>query len=930
MITKRPYFLEIVADRVLALQEKYERCAVVFPNQRPAVFLRKHIAKRIQQPIFLPDVLTLEELLNDVAGLIKQDFITQLFQLYDAHISVAENDQVDTFDEYLGWGRTFIADCNDIDNAMANPATFFNHLYEDKRVRNWTPGEDNTPLQRSYLQFWKEAEQLYHAFTARLQEIGGGYVGFNYRKAVAALEAGKQLDYDYVIFAGFNALNTAEERAIDLITTAGRGEVMWDMDSYYASAESEVYKAGNYYRKYKDRWPRYPDELNANMGYQETSIKVIESPNNTAQCDIAYRILQEKLSQGEIENPSEVAIILCDENLLEPMLLRLPEQIAGYNVTMGKSLNTFGLYHLFDKLMNVFLEKNEEGYLTEVLLNLAATPEMAVLDDQGSYNVLQKEIITNNIYRLGRSFTDTAKVSDIWKRIFSTAVKPVDVIKLSRHIIDRLRAKAEENSDRKMKEVLFEFRNLFIQLENSISDYPAVVDLRSLKKLYKVAAMQIKLPFEGEPISGVQIMGLLESRLLDFDHVILLSANEGVLPESKHSNSSIPYIFRKYYKMPVYHERDAIFAYSFYRLLHHVSQMDIIYNGATASIGSNEKSRYVQQLEAEYAQRCPYDINIYQQTYGYILGKVDEVDYRINKSQDVIDAMLHYFRNRYLSATSIELLIRSPLDFYFRYVLGYRKPRELETDFEANTFGTVVHETLNALYDKYVGVKLTEEILDEMAAKVNEEITTQIQRVFKNGETRYGYNHLLVEAAQVMIKEVIKLDKQRVKAHDIVLIENEMKVTSTFNYPYKDELIPIKVKGSIDRVQTCDGVVEIIDYKTGKIDALKGNNVKEAGEKHTQKLIQQLLTYVYMFQQSTKEYGLDEIRPAILGLRSWQEGLSFIDDPSYRVSQDAMDNYIHNVIERIDELLDPSIPLKPESVNEKIKYSDFLGVWGLA
>ena len=217
-----------------------------------------------------------------------------------------------------------------------------------------------------------------------------------------------------------------------------------------------------------------------------------------------------------------------------------------------------------------------------------------------------------------------------------------------------------------------------------------------------------------------------------------------------------------------------------------------------------------------------------------------------------------------------------------------------------------------------------------MAAKVNEEITTQIQRVFKNGETRYGYNHLLVEAAQVMIKEVIKLDKQRVKAHDIVLIENEMKVTSTFNYPYKDELIPIKVKGSIDRVQTCDGVVEIIDYKTGKIDALKGNNVKEAGEKHTQKLIQQLLTYVYMFQQSTKEYGLDEIRPAILGLRSWQEGLSFIDDPSYRVSQDAMDNYIHNVIERIDELLDPSIPLKPESVNEKIKYSDFLGVWGLA
>lgn len=930
---KNAYFLKRVAQRALKLQEEHHRVAVVFPNQRAGIYLKKHMAQLISKPILAPSILTLEELLNDISENIRLDMLTQVIELYRAYTEVDMGQrEKDRFDTFLNWATTFIKDCNDIDNAVEDPDEFFKKLYEDKEIRNWSLSQEPTELQQDYLNFWKHAKDLYDNFTERLSKKGGGYMGYNYKAALKKLNSGAQVPYDYILIAGFNAMTVAEERAVDTLIADGRGEVFWDMDAYYAGADKTIFQAGKYYRKYIDRWP-ITEPLNGIIGYNNTDISIWESPNKTAQCDIVFKLLNDKIASGEIEDLSSIAIILSDENLLETLLLRLPESISNYNITMGKPLRSFALFHFFDKIMNVFQEVNHIGYTSESLINLASTSSARVLDENGDFEKLRKHLFQNNIFRLKYEEYNEKLTQGFWNDLSKVNHKDIiHIIEFIEDCIQNLRFRSYDEEDNQTVEVLFEFHNIFTQLKNLAESNSDIIEIGSIRRLYKTLCSQTRIPFEGEPINGVQIMGLLESRLLDFEHVILVSANEGIVPENKSNQSFIPHVFKRFYKMPTYDERDAIFAYSFYRLLHHPAKMDIIYDGSVGSgVGSSEKSRYVQQLEAEYLDQVNYDVSLNSASFTFDSKPNESREYIIEKTPEVLQEIRNYLVKGKLSASSINTLVKSPLEFYLKQIKGYTDPQLLESQIEANTFGSIVHDTLQELYEKVIHKPLDEQKIKGLKSQLEEKLIAQFNKHVNEIDYLYGYNRLMYNASKKMVEQVIALDNQRIKDHTIVVkeLENELKVPMSLNYDGEEKIIHIR--GFIDRVQSRDDVIEIIDYKTGNVEKLGSKNLSNISQDYKQDKLLQLTTYAFLLSHRKEDaYNLSTLRPALFGLKSWQNGLTYIDDdPNFVITPEHIETFKSNLTERITELLDPEIPFTVESESDRIKYSNFLDVWNV-
>lgn len=934
---KSNHFLHRVAERLLQIQESHPHCAVVFPNQRPGLYLKNiYIPQLIDTPIFAPDILTLEDLMSQISGLNKQDLLNQLLLLFNTY-QKSKNASGD-FTQFIDWATTFIADCNDIDNSLINASAFFRFLYTDKEsARQWSPDEDTTTMQDTFLNFWRDADLIYQEFQVQLTTIGGGYTGFIYNKAIEKIDAENyEPTFDYILFAGFNALNKAEEKLIDFYISSGRGEIMWDTDAFYASDARTEFKAGNYYRKYIQKWPDSISPMSQGIGVAPLDIQLIQAPTNVSQCDIAADLLKQLIEKNKDVDLSDIAIILADETLLEPLILHLPSQIGHrelqYNITMGKSLASFSLFHLFDKILHLFTDSNKSGFSSTLIMDLAASLHWKQLDETDYISLLRREITRRNISRLTRNKINSIGLSGVWQSLFSVSSTSASVVDFMLNLVQRLRAKAMDSGDRQSIEVLFEFHKLFTNLQNTIPAYSQIIDLRSLSRIYRMLATQAKLPFEGEPITGVQIMGLLESRLLDFEHVILLSANEGKLPESKFSATHIPHSFRKYYGMPTYEERDAIFAYSFYRLLHQSSSLHLVYDSSISKLGANEKSRYILQLEATINSETYPKISLTNHTYSFKSEtQYPSYTYEIEKTPQVIDDILWFLINKSLSASSIATLVRSPLDFYLQKVIGISEEDILETDMEHSTFGQIVHGTLYDLYRPLINKVISNQDLEQIQKEIPVQIIKNFKQFFGDGNTSGGYNYLLVEAAKIMVNEVINKDKVRINGHQMKILETEGEHIAALNYNHDGTIIDIKIKGTIDRVQAYDDQIEIIDYKTGGRSNLNSKKINDVASDPNQEKLQQLLTYVYLIlQQPDCTYSLEQIRPALHFLRYTQGDLSFIDSADFRLEQTHIDAYLINLRQRLDELLDPNIPLKPDSDLKHMKYSPYLAVYGLA
>lgn len=910
-------FLVRVAKHIVSHEFYGIQHTVIVPNRRAGLYLQKRISELIDKPVFLPKILPIEEYFFHLSGLVKVEPTEQLLRLYQSFCSQPSDDH--SFDKFLNWGQTFLSDCNEIDTNLIDIQEFFTLLYQDKEIRNWNLSEELTQLQKNYLSFWKNAQQLYQQFTTSLLNDGRAYNGLAYRYTIDKLPSllGKTAKHS-ILVAGFNALNRAEDTLFSYLDEHQLATFFWDTDEYYINDIEN--KAGRFFREYQSKWSHKDLQTPpSQIGRNTQQITIIKAPNPVSQCDVVAQLVTELNTSSPAEN---IAIILADELMLDPLLYRLPKD-KTYNITMGKALKTFPLYHLFDQILLLFAQRAEnDSVLSGVLSNLLRSSYMQFVDNDNKKNELLQFLLESNSHAI--NYQDVSHIiteQSIWKKLLTFEKSSQGVLLFIQEIIEHLRIECLQKENQLDIQVLFECKKIIQQLQTYLSQFSITISIPSIRKLFQQICVATKIPYDGEPLTGIQIMGVLETRCLDFDQLILLSANEGILPKGNKSASFIPFVFKKHFQIQTFQEKDAIYAYTFYRLLHSCKTNTFLYSEKD----KGEMSRFLLQLVEEFPKGHVKQIGM-----NYHLQTKSETQYQIKKTPEIIEKIEHYLTHKGLSPSTINLLVRSPLDFYFQKIVGIQEPAKIETEMELNTFGTIVHDTLEELYKPYIGKYLDDEFFAQAKGEYEKSLDKQCKKNFKNGNTSMGMNYLYKNAAKILVSQCLELDQKRIKKHQIKILDLEQSLSCTYPFLLHGKPYQVKINGKADRIQQRDEVIEIIDYKTGNVDAsyLKQEQINQIKDHTKYDKLQQLLCYTFMGSQGRANYPLEQVRAAIFPLKKWNSGLVFINkDPDFSFQLRDIELYHAELTAILEQLLDPAIPFVPENDKNKLRYSVYKQIY---
>ncbi|MBU3026829.1 PD-(D/E)XK nuclease family protein [Zobellia galactanivorans] len=811
-------FLEEVVKEVWNKHSSHEHIVFVLPSKRAGTFLKNAIAKSADSTFFAPEIYSIETFIEQISGLSYATNTQQLFILYNTYLKESSKEK-DSFYSFSNWAQTLLQDFNEIDRYLVDAKRLFSNLAAIQELTHWSVQKEKTQMMEDYLRFWHNLESLYSNFNEALLSSGLGHQGLVYREAYDKL--GDYLDENpgkFFVFIGFNALNTAETKIIQHILEHADSDIYWDIDSYFL--EDKVHDAGFFLRQHLKTWPYLKNNaLKGVSSYYlgDKNINIIGVPKNVSQAKYTAHLLEE-IQAKQPADLARTAVVLGDESLLNPVLNSIPESIERVNVTMGYPLNKIPLASLFDQFINLYINRNEQGWFYQNLLSFLAHPYVQTLLHAG------------NTAERGHSIEETIK-SKNWVYINADQIKqieggeggatqllfhketpsPKEILELCLRIIAVLKDRLHNAKDALALEYLYRYFNLFNQLSDLVTKYEFITDLKSLLGLYRELLSSETLDFQGEPLEGLQVMGMLESRNLDFETVIITSVNEGILPSGKLNNSFIPFDLKVQLGLPTYKEKDAVYTYHFYRLLQRAKNVYILYNTEPDVLEGGERSRLINQLLTDENR----SLNIHESVASpAIVPKLHALE-SIEKDAGLIELIkAHALRG--FSPTSLSNYVRNPIDFYKRNLLGIDDVLEVEETIAANTFGTIVHDTLEELYTPFIGSILTEEKLVDAKTKVVELVKKHFAKTYLDGDISRGKNLIAFNVVLRYIENFINLEIADVKKHQIKIIGLEENLKVALDIDGID--FPINLKGKLDRIDEVDGTLRIIDYKTGSVE----------------------------------------------------------------------------------------------------------------
>ncbi len=813
-------FLE---DVIIDLQKKgvdFSQLTFILPSKRAGIFLKHLLTKNLHKTLFAPTIVSIEEFIESISELEYISNAELLFEFYDAYLNMTPQDQIEPFDNFSKWGQLLLQDFNEIDRYLIHTDMIFGYLRAIKEIDHWSLATIQTETIKNYISFWNRLQLYYDQLQDQLITKKKGYQGLVYREAADGIKhyMASNLDKKFV-FVGFNALNKAEEIIIQNLLQQNLASIYWDIDKTFM--DNPIHDAAHFMRAHKNNWPYFekqPFQWVSSHYSSNKHIEVIGTPKNVGQVKHIGEIVS--ILNEKNHNPLRTAVILGDEALLIPLLNSLPEGVDAVNITMGLPLRAIPLASLFEELFDIHKNETSSLYYKNVTSTLSHQFIKPLFDD-GQINhsdSILSHIHANNVGYLSLDklielANGKANVIDIifgsWQDNPKNAIEQCS--KLIYLIKDYLTV--EKSKNLLALEYLYRFNELFNELGSLNASYHHINNISSLLSLYKELLKSETLDFKGEPLQGLQIMGMLESRVLDFETVIISSVNEGVLPAGKSNNSFIPFDVKLENGLPTYKEKDAVYTYHFYRLLHRAKNIYIIYNTEPDVLNGREKSRFITQLEIEKL----HPIN------HYILSpNVPSLKTRlqtIQKTDKVFEA-LRAIALKGFSPSSLTNYIRNPIDFYYEKILGIKSYEEIEETVAANTLGNVIHETLEDFYRPLKNKFLTEKELELMKSSISKTVEIHFKNHYKEGDITKGKNLIIFEIAKRYLHNFLNKELETVKAGNMIMIvdvEREIRV------PIHIEGIdfPVFLTGTVDRVDEYNGVLRIIDYKTGKVEQNK-------------------------------------------------------------------------------------------------------------
>ncbi|MFK7031666.1 PD-(D/E)XK nuclease family protein [Flavobacterium oreochromis] len=892
-----------------------ENIVIVLPNKRARVFLLDKIKQHFSQYAFAPTIISIEEFIQDLAGIRPLDNIELLFTFYDVYLEITPIDEQQDFEQFSNWAKILLQDFNEIDRYLIKPNYVFSYLKEIEVLKRWNlEPNQKTELIHKQILFWEKVPDYYQMYYQTLLSKGVGYQGLIYKEAVQNLEFfAQQLKAQKLIFAGFNALNQAEEKIIQHLVAIDKAEILWDIDRVFLN--DPHHDAGLFIRRFKSQWGYYksnPLEWIVDEFSQKKNIEIIGSSKSIGQSKIVSNIIQDIL-KTDSNSLNKVALVLGDENLLVPTLHSLPEDVLSLNITMGYSARNNPIQILLSKLFKMHtnaIKRNPVSYVFyyKDILDVLSNPIIeSFVNAKDLIQIIKKNNLTFITHE--RLISLHLNPSDLFDLLFKRWDEKALVIAqrlggILLYIKQCLSDKTQE--DKITKTFLYAIYKIINKLISYCEKNDFVESPVALYSIYKQIIDLAEVSFEGEPLSGLQIMGVLESRVLDFETVIITSMNEGKFPAGKSTNSFIPYDVKREIGLPTFKEKDAIYTYHFYHLLLRAKNIFLIYNTENEGLDGGEKSRFITQLQVEKQPQ-------HELIFKTMQPEIPTIAYepiQIEKSEAVSQRLYEIASVKGFSPSALTAYIRNPIQFYFQRVLSIRESEEVEENIALNTLGTIIHQTLEELYKPYLDRYLTEDVIEQMLNFVDDEVYKQFKAVYKDGEVRKGKNLLAYEVAKRNISNFLKQEKSSIREGDAVKV---LKLETTLLVELQDSRLPytVKLSGNVDRIELRNNVVRIIDYKTGKVES---NSLKITSwdglttDLKNEKIIQ-LLCYALMYQKEMNDFPMEV---GIISFKNMKAGFmpfGFKVDKELttQITTEILENFKSELIQLILEILNTEI-----------------------
>ncbi len=936
----------------------------VFSNRRAGLFFRKYLSQLIDKPLFSPDIITINECFATASPLQQTDRIGMLFKLYNIYRNVSNSNE--TFDTFAYWGEMLLADFNEVDRYMVDARQLFTNVTElretgdmfDYMTQNqinaikqfWKDfksdfeGDSQNSNQKSnvkeFIEIWKVLYDIYMKFTTSLLAENLGTDGMITREVADRCRRNEDIvewEGKQFVFVGFNALNPCEKQLMKYLKLRNQADFYWDYEAPFlrdADNPASGYSDENY-KLFPSSYAIEPDILPLN----DKTFTLISVPSTTGQAKETAKILSE-LNTGDVTDWLKTAVVLPDENLLMPVLNNIPEHIDTVNVTMGYPLTLTPLTGFVESLCDLQKRKRTKNGLPEFYFRNVT----AVLQHQ-YFKALCPVEASNIIFRINKDNIIYAESgildeNELLKTVFRDVENAVDFPQYVLTVLE-LMYNAWLKIDAEIDTTLpvSGFINLYYTSLTRLTDVMNTnrnigsISFDTVMRIIRQIIAGVSVPFTGEPLQGLQLMGVLETRGLDFENVIITSFNEGVFPSAGYSQSFIPHSLRKYFGLPVYEQKDAITSYNFYRLLQRAKHVYMIYDSRSEGINSGEVSRFIYQLQYHYK------VNITQRNVHFDLRFNQPETLEIKKTTAIQEKLSKYLSDNSagsaLSASSINNYVSCPLKFYLSNIEKLNETRQINEIPGNDEFGTVFHAVMEYIYEPLKGQNVTVDILNTIISdtkKLKETINKAIAVDYLKKTNYENYtpegNMLLI--SEVLLKYLINVLENDSKYAPFIYIDSEKE----FFLPIEISQGTVKVKGFIDRIDEKEGVLRILDYKTGDANR-EFKSIEEVFShdkpKRNSYVLQTMLYGMYYIQKEPDKI----IEPGLYFIRKiTQDDFStqLIHKPEKNTSEPVTDfskwkdEFSENLEDCLEEIFNTEIPFFQTTEIENCKYCSFKSI----
>ena len=949
-------FLECVAQDILnKYPDDLAHIAVVFPNKRAALFLNQALTRISERPLWSPAYITISELFRQHSNLQVADPIKAIAELHKSFVKVTGKNE--SLDQFYGWGQLLLADFDDIDKNDADAKKVFANLkdlheYDDisyltdeqkKLLKRFFINfqEQDTTLKKRFLELWSNLYDVYHDFRQRLLSQGLAYEGMLYRQVVSQ----PHIDFRYkkYLFVGFNMIQQVEQQLFMRLRRENQTAFYWDFDHYYL----QNHEAGVYIKKYLDQFPNEldnADEAIYNRLASSKELTFISAPTEHIQA----RYMTEWLREGNrIAAGNRTAVVLCDENLLQSVIHSIPAEAAPVNITTGYPLQQTPVASWVMQLLalqyNGYSRRHDAFRLHDV--NIILRHPYATCLSSESTRLLQELNRDKVFYPSRQQLMRDEHLEVLFGELDTSNSANLGILNWLKACVRMVATHDSSHSDPLFQESLFRMYTLLNRLSDIVEEDQLAIDRITLQRFIRQLIASTSIPFHGEPAVGVQVMGVLETRNLDFDHVLILSCNEGNMPKGVNDASFIPHALRGAYGLTTVDNKVAIYSYYFHRLIQRAQDVTILYNNATEGSHTGEMSRFMLQLVVELGQ--PIRKLTLQAGQTPLHTQVHEIvkDGRVMKR-------LHDFRR--ISPSAINKYLRCPLQFFYHYVADIQELDDSdEDDIDNRIFGNIFHRAAQLMYEQLLTQDLiTADDIDGLLHRKNalEGILTQAfnEELFHKPEgtkTAHRLNGLQLinrEVISTYLRQLLRIDRQlvpfRIIGHELP-VEQEIVFT--------EDHIPhaVRLYGRIDRLDevgigTPEHHLRVIDYKTGNRQAKYVNSIDELfvpsniASKHTDYQFQ-TMAYALMEAENDSEHNAAHlpVSPALLfiqhaGVDDYTPVVSIGGIPVTDMSRQHGESFRNQLTDLLREIFSPKQPFKPTDDDKQCSFCPYRAVCG--